>query len=221
LKSVSKVLSQQLSDIGMSDAEPDSDITNTFVLRERNQRDPRYSLDSLKESETDILGLYLASQNRQPEIRLFIDSCSRASRDLSVPIDDLLQIVLIHELAHHTTASATIVEEGRAYTWIDYAKCGGDPWRSVHEFFAQALSFLWLAEHRKELLGAFRTLSRYQPSIYRTWEVFDAFTQNEVPLCSVRETVQNQFLTLLQNRGQRLVQHDELHTDTSDTGYDE
>jgi hypothetical protein len=127
--------------------------------------------------------------------------------------------VLIHELAHHTTASATIVDEGRIYTWIDYVKCGGDPWPSVHEFFAQALSFLWIAEYRKELLGAFRTLSRYQPSIYRTWEVFDAFTRNKVPLCSVRETVQDQFLTLLQKRGQRFIQHHETHTDTSDRAF--
>jgi hypothetical protein len=142
--------------------------------------------------------------------------CSRASRDLSVSIDDLLQIVLIHELAHHATAWATIVDHGSIYMWTDYDKCGGDPWPSVHEFFAQAFSFLWLAEHRKELLGAFRTLSRYQPSIYRTWEVFDAFTQNKVPLDSIRKTLRDQFLALMQICGQRwLVQHHELHGDTS------
>ena len=142
--------------------------------------------------------------------------CSRASRDLSVSIDDLLQIVLIHELAHHATAWATIVDHGSIYMWTDYDKCGGDPWPSVHEFFAQAFSFLWLAEHRKELLGAFRTLSRYQPSIYRTWEVFDAFTQNKVPLDWIRKTLRDQFLALMQICGQRwLVQHHELHGDTS------
>ena len=70
----------------------------------------QYSLDSLKDSKTDILGWYLTSQSREPEITLFVDSCPRTSRDLSVSFDDLLQIVVIHELAHHATASATIVD---------------------------------------------------------------------------------------------------------------
>jgi hypothetical protein len=221
---VSKVLSQQLSTIGMSGEKLKSEITNTFVLRKRKASDPQYSLDLLKESKTDILGLYLRNQSHQSEIRLFVDSCSRASRDLSVSIDDLLQIVLIHELAHHATAWATIVDRRRSiYTWTDYDNCYGDSWPSVHEFFAQALSFLWLAKHREELLGAFRTLSRYQPSIYRTWEVFDAFTQNKVPLRSIRKTLKDQFLALMLSDGQRWsVRHDEMYTtDTSTSRYDE
>jgi hypothetical protein len=66
---VSKVLSQQLSDIGMSGEKLKSEITNTFVLRERNASDPQYSLDLLKESKTDILSLYLRNQSHQSEIR--------------------------------------------------------------------------------------------------------------------------------------------------------
>jgi hypothetical protein len=217
-KFVFEVLSQQLRDIGMSGEELDSEITNTFVLRERNESDPQYSLDSLKESETDILGLYLTNQSRQPEIRLFVDSCSRACTDLFVSIDDLLQIELIHELAHHATGCAEIVDECRSiYRWTDYDRCGGDRWPSVHEFFAQALSFVWIAKDRKELLGPLRTLSRYQPSIYRTWEVFDAFTQNKVSLDSIRKTLQAQFLALMKSCGQRrLPQHHELHLDPGD-----
>jgi hypothetical protein len=212
LKSVSKALSQQLSDIGMSGEELESEITNTFVLRERNQSDPQYSLDSLKESKTDILGSYRTDQNRQSEITLFVDSCSRASTDLSLSPFDLLQIVLIHELAQHATAWATIEDEDKdLYEWIDYNQCNSDPWPSVHEFFAQALSFLCIAEHQKELLGAFRKLSRYQPSIYRTWEVFDASTQKKVPLHSIRETLKGQFLPLM--RSIQPVGHGKLHTD--------
>jgi hypothetical protein len=90
----------------------------------------------------------------------------------------------------------------------------------VHEFFAQAHLFLWLAEHRKELFGAFRTLFRYQPSIYRTWEVFDVFTQNKVLLDWIRKTLQEQFFALMQSCGQQqLVHHGELHTDISSSDY--
>src|SRR5260221_1592426 len=215
---VSKVLGKQLSDIGMSGEELESEFTNTFGHRDRNEEDPQYSLGCLKEARTDILGLYLTNQSHQPEIRLFVDSCSRASTDLSLSRVDLLQIVLIHELAHHATACATIKDEKDGYEWIDYNQCNSDPWPSVHEFFAQALSFLCIAEHRKELLCAFRKRSRYQPSLYRTWAILDAFDQSGVRFHLIRETLQHQFFALILSR--QPVEHGELHTDTSGSGHD-
>jgi hypothetical protein len=209
LKFLSKVLSRQASDIGMPGEQLESEITNTFALRVRNEEDPRYSLESLKESTRDILGLY-----QDPEITLFVDSCSRVSTDLSVSIDDLLRLVLIHELAHHATAWAQIADRYDTYTWADYNECNGDPWTSVHEFFAQALSFLWIAKHQKELLGAFRTFSRYQPSIYRAWEVFDAFARNKVPLHSIRDILKDLFLASMKSGcGKRsIIRHEDLFT---------
>jgi hypothetical protein len=165
---VSDSLGQHLVNIGMF--EQKSRVTNDLVSRGREASDPTYSLDNLRDSQTDILGHYCTNM-RDAEIKLYVDSCVRASKDLSVPVYDLLQIVLIHEIAHHATAWAVIEagEEGPIYTWHDYNECDGGSWASVHEFFAQALTFVCIVEHHEELLDAFRKLSRQQSSVYRSW----------------------------------------------------
>jgi hypothetical protein len=206
LKFVSQVLEEQLSDIGMSSPHSRGELTKNFDRRERNKSDPRYSFDFLKESQTDVLGLYSTDLSGKAEITLYVDSCASASTDLSLSLIDLLQIVLAHEIAHHTTAWAEIhlniqvedFEETYRYCWMDYNKCVGGTWSSVHEYFAQALAFVCLAAHHKGLLDSFRTLSRYQPSVYRTWEVLDAFTLKGIGLQPIRASIQNQFLALLQ-----------------------
>jgi hypothetical protein len=184
---VSKVLGAQLSDIGMSQSQLGSEVENDFDRRDRNESDPRYSLDTLRESPSDILGHYWTDLSSKAEIALYVDSCSGASTDLSISLVNLIEIVLIHELAHHATAWATIHVDIESpdiqtlrYTWMDYNNCYGGAWTSVHEFLAQALAFTCIVEHHKGLLRSFRTLSRNQPTVYRTWEVLDAFNQNEV-----------------------------------------
>jgi hypothetical protein len=72
----------------------------------------------------------------------------------------------------------------------------------VHEFFAQAFAFVWVIQHQKELLDDFRALSRQQPVVYRTWEALDALTQNKVAPEVIRDSLQAQFLALMQ-AGQR------------------
>jgi hypothetical protein len=208
LELVSQVLCGQLGDIGMP--LPEFKVSNNFVPRERNEKDLQYSLHALKESPTDILGLYSTDLSLKSDITLYVDSCLRASKDLSVSFEDLLQIVLIHELAHHATAWAEIhhrtqvfdFDEIFRYCWLDYNECSGGAWANVHEFFAQALAFLCIIERHAELLGAFRTLSWHQPALYRTWEVLHAFTHNDVGLHSIRASLQAQFLALMQ-AGQR------------------
>jgi hypothetical protein len=88
------------------------------------------------------------------------------------------------------------------YCWLDYNECSGGAWANVHEFFAQALTFLCIVERHAELLDTFRRLSWHQPALYRTWEVLDAFTYNNVGLHSIRASLQAQFLALMQ-AGQR------------------
>jgi hypothetical protein len=176
LQFVSKVLDGQLSDIGMPQSQPGSEVENDFERRHRNESDPQYSLDALRESRSDILGHYSTDVSSKADITLYVDSCSRASSDLSISLVDLIQIVLIHELAHHATAWAEIqvniefpdINQTFRYTWMDYNECYDGTWTSVHEFFAQALAFTCIVEHHKELLSSFRTLSRNQSTVYRT-----------------------------------------------------
>jgi hypothetical protein len=77
LEFVSEMLSKQLKILGMSPPEPK--VTKDFVPRPRVPTDPPYSLENLRESEGDILGLYCHNSN-QPEIILYVDSCVRASK---------------------------------------------------------------------------------------------------------------------------------------------
>lgn len=170
---VSETLGVQLENVGMS--KPESKVTNDFTPRDRNQSDPPYSLDALRESQTDVLGLYWTDRSKA-EITLYVDSCMRASKDLSVPLDHLLQVVLIHEIAHHVTAWAIIKpsDDEYQYSWSDCNDCLADSWTSVHEFFAQASAFVCITERDEALLDTFRKLSRNQSSVYRTWEVLDA-----------------------------------------------
>jgi hypothetical protein len=118
--------------------------------------------------------------------------------------------VLIHELAHHATACSVIKKSRRNFTWNDYKDCHGGNWPSVHEYFAQALTFICISEHHKELLPAFQQKSQHQSSIYRTWEVLDAFEQNKVSLDSIRASIQAQFVTLLESRVQCLAEIEDI-----------
>jgi len=219
LKFVSQVLEEQLSDIGMSLSHSGEELTKNFDRRESNKSDPHYSFDFFKESQADLLGLYSTNLSDKADITLYVDSCASASTDLSLSLNELLHVVLVHELAHHTTAWAEIyldmrindLEQTDRYCWMDYNECVGGTWSSVHEYFAQALAFVCLAAHHKELLGCFRTLSRYQPSVYRAWEVLDASTQNGIGIQSIRASIQAQYLELLQARQQFFPEIENMH----------
>jgi hypothetical protein len=132
-----------------------------------------------------------------------VDSCLRAAKDIAASPDDLLHIVLIHELAHHATASAVIKDGyGKRFCWGDDDNYDKDACPSVHEYFAQALAFVSIDQNQGTRLDALRRLSKHQSSMYRTWEVLDAFTQNKVGLCSIRDSLRSQFLALLKTRPQ-------------------
>lgn len=133
----------------------ESKVTQDFKDRVRVSTDPPYSLENLRESEWDILGLYCHNSS-QPEIILYVDSCLRAAKDVSTSVGRLLNVVLIHELAHHATASAVIVDGGKRYNWDAYDKCHGGTWSGVHEYFAQALAFVCVCQNHEGPLDALR-----------------------------------------------------------------
>jgi len=214
---VAEILGNQLEILGMST--PKSEVTQDFKNRVRDWKDPVYSLENLRERRGDILGFY-CHNNSEPEVILYVDSCLRASEDLSVSAADLLQIVLIHELAHHATASAVIKDRyKKVFSWEDYDKCNDNPWPSVHEYFAQSLAFVCVAKNQAGRLNALRSLSKQQSAIYRTWEFLDAFAQNKVGLHLIRASLKAQFLALMKSDGSRSVPEPEhMHTIV---GYDE
>jgi hypothetical protein len=215
---VSEILGSQLKILGMSTRK--LKVTQYFKNRARiSKKDPEYSLENLREGQGDILGFYCHNYG-EPEVILYVDSCLRASEDLSVPGAGLLQIVLIHELAHHATASAVVKDRNKnIFSWEDYDKCNEIPWPSVHEYFAQSLAFVCVAEHHAGLLKALRSLSKQQSPIYRTWEVLDAFAQNKAGPHSMRASLKAQFLALMKSNGSRSVP--EIEESHLVKGYDE
>jgi hypothetical protein len=210
---VADILSAQLLNLGM--AAPGPKTISDFTSRDRDpSSDPFYSLDALRESKTDILGLYRPNAG-MPEIVVYVDSCLRASIDLSIPAVDLLYVVLTHEMAHHATATAIIESAGPVcnyqFTWNDYNQCVGDSWTGLHEFLAQALTFVRLIESHKELLGSFRKLSEHQPIVYRTWEALDAFAANGVDTGPMRDSLRALFLGVMTSGNRLIPQREYLH----------
>lgn len=216
LEFVSEILGKHLGVIGMRRSTRRSEVTSDFIPRERNEEDLRYFPGILQDSDVDILGLYSAGSSK-PEITLYIDSCVGASKDLAISLDSLVCIVLIHELAHHATASAVITSNGKKYEWDGYSDCKGGRWSDIHEFFAQALAFVCIKQHHESLLDAFRTLSRNQHSVYRTWEILDALMLNGVSCGSICNSLRSQHLVLLKTR----YQVPEIETMHTMVGYDE
>jgi hypothetical protein len=209
---VTEMLAKQLEILGMSP--PESRATKDFKHRSRKSTDPNYSLENLGESQVDILGLY-CHRSSDPEAIIYVDSCVRAAKDIGASVDDLLHIVLVHELAHHATASAVIKDDaGKVFCWDDYNKCQAGTWPSVHEYFAQALAFVSIDQNHEKRLDALRRLSRQQSAIYRTWEVLDAFKRINVGL----EILKAQLLALMKVHGKQPVELEDMDLES---GYEE
>jgi hypothetical protein len=212
-----EMLSKQLKILGMSS--PEAKVTKDFVPRPRVPTDPPFSLENLREAQGDILGHYCHNRS-EPEVILYADSCLRAAKNISTSVEGLLHVVLVHELAHHSTASGIVKDNcGTEWSWEDYGECDEGTWPGVHEYFAQALAFVCVFEKHAEPLEALRRLSKHQSPIYRTWEVLDAFARNNVGLQFIQDSLKAQFLALMRaKQGRRNVEFEDMHTIT---GYDE
>jgi hypothetical protein len=81
-------INELLADLGMPRGK--SKVQKDWVRRPRDDKsDPKYSLENLLESKSDILGLYSPADI---EVTLYVDSCSQASKDLSLSLDDLSKL---------------------------------------------------------------------------------------------------------------------------------
>jgi hypothetical protein len=105
----------------------------------------------------DVLGKYSLSDGM---ITIYVDSCRRAVSEYSEgnwKLENLVRVVLIHELAHLMT------HHGFNLT--------GNEANHVWEYTAQCATYAYLKTHGEpEDLKAFEQLSPHQPFIYRTWE---------------------------------------------------
>jgi hypothetical protein len=74
-------------------------------FRSRSASDPVFRLKDFKRGSDgvgglDILGTY---HRRDSLVTIYLDSCLKASRRFNVRNDHLVEVVLIHELAHLVT----------------------------------------------------------------------------------------------------------------------
>ena len=107
----------------------------------------------------DALGKYSLGDST---ITIYLDSCRKAEseyNDGSWKLENLIKVVLIHELAH-------LITDKR----FDLEKLGNEN-EHVWEYTAQCATYAYLKIYGKpEDLEIFERLSAHQPFIYRTWE---------------------------------------------------
>jgi hypothetical protein len=188
-----------------------------FEERRRNSSDPVFrpedfegrkkgvyeeKASGLGEGGLDLLGRY-RFDNRM--VTIYIDSCRKVEQWCDLPLDQLTQVVLVHELAHLMTHSGFgALESLPPHFW---------------EYTAQCATYAYLYHHNKEALKVFKKLSSYQPFIYRTWESLKALHAPLQPK-KFEELVKNVFSAFANDPLDGPVpEHHELHTDTC--GYDD
>lgn len=155
----------------------------------------------LGEGGLDLLGRYRFDNSM---VTIYIDSCRKVQQWCDVPLDQLVHVVLVHELAHLMTHRGFGARESLSpHFW---------------EYTAQCATYAYLQCHNKEALKVFKKLSSYQPFIYRTWESLEAL---HAPLQAKKfeELVKNVFSAFANDPLDKpVIEREELHTDT---GYDE
>jgi hypothetical protein len=143
-----------------------------FEERRRNSSDPVFrpedfegrkkgvydeEASGLGKGGLDLLGRYRFDNSM---VTIYIDSCRKVEQWCDVPLDQLLHVVLVHELAHLMTHRGFGAQESLSpHFW---------------EYTAQCATYAYLHRHNAEALKVFKKLSPYQPFIYQTWESLEA-----------------------------------------------
>jgi hypothetical protein len=164
----------------------------------------------------DLLGKYTLEGSI---VAIYVDSCRKVALeygDRSWKLEELIEVVLIHELAHLTTH--------RVHDLKYYHE--NDDCVHLWEYIAQCATYAYLKIHKEpEKLKVFEDLSLHQPFIYQTWEVLKAVESVQSQWCGgaqsteqIAEVVKSIFTALKQPA----PTHEELVTcyHTSDEGGD-
>jgi hypothetical protein len=140
------------------DTEPDWNPLGEFEFHERVDSDPVFRVKDFERGledgvgELDLLGRY---RRHDSLVTIYIDSCFKAARRYNALLDDLVDVVLIDELAHLVTH--------RGFGEYDLSS-------HFMEYTAQCATYAYLKPNDGEALKVFEDLSEHQPFIYRTWE---------------------------------------------------
>jgi hypothetical protein len=129
-----------------------------FSFRERTPGDLVFRVRDFERGREDgVTGLDLLGRYRRYDslVTIYIDSYLKAARRYKVECDGLVDVVLVHELAHLMTHRGFDVDDLSS---------------SFMEHTAQCATYAYLKPRGDEALKAFELLSTYQPFIYRTWE---------------------------------------------------
>jgi hypothetical protein len=145
-----------------------------FEERRRNSSDPVFrpedfegrkkgvydeEASGLGKGGLDLLGRYRFDNSM---VTIYIDSCRKVEQWCDVPLDQLMHVVLVHELAHLMTHRGFGAQESLSpHFW---------------EYTAQCATYAYLRRHDKEALKVLKKLSPYQPFIYQTWESLEALS---------------------------------------------
>jgi hypothetical protein len=132
-----------------------------FEERRRNSSDPVFrpedfegrkkgvydkEASGLGKGGMDLLGRYRFDNSM---VTIYVDSCRKVEQWCDVPLDQLLHVVLVHELAHLMTHRGFGAQESLSpHFW---------------EYTAQCATYAYLHRHNAKALKVFEKLSPYQP----------------------------------------------------------
>jgi hypothetical protein len=178
-----------------------------FSFRERVPGDPVFRVRDFERGGDsggglDLLGTY-RHRGRDSLVTIYIDSCFKAARNFNVLLDHLVDVVLIHELAHLMTHRGFGVDDLSS---------------GFMEHTAQCATYAYLRARGDEALQAFELLSPHQPFIYRTWESLKELPKPRIISRpdQVQEVVKEFFLAVKHTL--RLSEKEDMHIETD---YDE
>jgi hypothetical protein len=159
-----------------------------FSFRKRDPSDPVFRVGDFEQGREDgVGGLDLLGTYRRHDslVTIYMDSCLKAARRYKVEYNHLVDVVLIHELAHLMTHRGFEVDDLSS---------------GFMEHTAQCATYAYLKLRSGEALKAFELLSLHQPFFYRTWESLKALPQPRQEIYArpdgVQEVVKAFFLTV-------------------------
>ncbi len=115
-------------------------------------------------------------QKQQPEIKLYNKCIEAVAIELSVDMEELKVVVLLHEFAHWITHKLPYEEQKE---WNNYT--GDSDNHDVHEGWAQLITW-WVVKDMPKLKDVFCKLNEKQSPPYKVWKQFEISSVKELLL---------------------------------------